>query len=534
MQEHNFNIQDAFRNGLRPFDDVPVNAPFMEVMQNLRPTERGALTPVVPYRATTALLKDVVYETNWPFPQIFKTEGGLLIFWSNRLFDVIDEDTESSPYPWTVTENTNIRNARSISSTKSITGGGGPWHVASFLDLWVATNAMNLVFKSPYTSSPDAYSRSVRTDTSLLVNSVVNDNNRLVLAGLSGAYFSTSQWRNEVFKTWQRHIPADYVTYYGHALDTNWIMWGERGGGAGNYPFHLLLAVLGMPDEDMFDAYKAEILQALESGAIGMMPLRQGRAVLVTKMLGERLIAYGEHGVSELSKDGMIYREVRFTPCGIQGRGNVAGSDDEHVFVGDDGELWRFLANEERPHRLGYKEFLADLDLETTQVSYDPTEREYWITDGSTCYVKTPQGLGGPMSYHPTSMVRHKLGLVAAWTDDADGAVKPVSFRTVPLDIGERATKHVTNVQLASAGISAMTAKVGYTFETDETVRWSIEKPFNPNGVAHPTVSFLEGKIHVAGSAAATPNGRVSRLTVRYNAEDARHRRGTVGRPEES
>ena len=111
MIESNFQIEESLKNGLLPDAKVPKNAPFMTTLQNLRPTEYGAVSPeVVTYPPGTPTMSH-------PFPQLFRGEK-ITLECDATSVSVIDESDWSKAALTFSSDNANSFN-RTVGATGS-------------------------------------------------------------------------------------------------------------------------------------------------------------------------------------------------------------------------------------------------------------------------------------------------------------------------------------------------------------------------------------------------------------------------------
>lgn len=513
MREFSFVIDDALKLGLRRDERQARNGPGVIEMTNLKPSEFGAVSPeTVTYPITSPALS-----MDWPFPVLIRGERVTLLAAETALYTVDESDWSTSPIT--------TYDAGTPANTKAISA-GTPWRWATFLDMWFMTNGASMVFKTPSNDSDKTL-----TVTTPTVQALCNQRNRLVVGGLAGAWFSGSRWAI-VLDTWRDINKQHVLTHEDLSLGTSWVVWGSRLGGASDLPFHLLMAALGLFGNAVFDQVKGPIRQAVEDGEIGMVPVRHPGGIRAVEPLGASIVVYGENGVSRLVPDEHTYREEPVLRVGIAGRAAVGGDEDEHIFVDTQGWLWQYHANETAPHRLGYKEYLSGLTAADIVISKDESEGDYWIADGTTGYVFTEMGLGGPVDVQPTNLVWSEAqGLIGAADGLSDGATARVV--TDQIDIAERGTKHVTELQVAASGMTSMRSQIDYRYSTADTFARSTVRRLNRQGVSFPNVSFVDGRIVVSGSLGETKDARIQRIEVRYTAEDRRYRRGTKGIPKE-
>lgn len=295
----------------------------------------------------------------------------------------------------------------------------------------------------------------VRTST-FVAKALANHDNRLVLGGLSGAYFSHTNFTAKIYDAWRNTTPDEVVVTDTDAFDTGWILYSAQAGGDNDIPFATFLAALNLPSTTTFTKFEEIIIGAIESGEMGMLPLRRAGDIYALKQLGGDLVAYGKNSISVLrfgelpyrggSKLG--YREQVIAEWGVASRGAVAGSNDEHVFVSKQGDMWRL--SDKGLERLGYDEFVGALTLASIVMAHDPFENYYWISDGTNGYCYTRTGLGKCSDIMPSSVLRadDTNGLVG--TGIIASPVTGVTVETELLDGGVRTAWEVGYIDIST------------------------------------------------------------------------------------
>lgn len=512
MREYSFVIADALRNGLRPDSRMPRNAAFMTEMQNLKPTDFGAVSPeTVTYPITDGT---AAIET-WPHPQLFQSRKYVWRFDSTG-FLAYDPDDFSTPVGIV---SGNVREATDDTSAATIST-ANPWHFANWGGLWAATSGDHIVLGFP----KDQY---YLVDTNTTADSVCMVGDTMVFAGIGGTYFQNTGDFDDLFDTWYR-THAEHWRMWEKSQqrgDTAWLFWGNPV--YIDEPFYLLRCALNLCSSAEFTAVKPQILDAIEKGDIGLAPLPLHQPVKRVLPLGQYLAVYGESEIWLVDLEN--YGMERVLSIGINYAMAAGGTQHEHVFLDTQGQLWRWPANQS-PQRLGYSEYVGGMSEPI--VTFDPEYGEYWIADDGVCYVLTPRGLGGSMDFQPTSLIRDAgEGLIG--TGNGLGASSwTAQVTSDTLDLAERGTKHFTEIQCFFQNMTGVQALARYRYNSTDAYANTAWTPANKEGVAFPIASFTDGQIRVKGTVGASNNGQLERLEVRWNGEDKRYRRGTKGTPE--
>jgi len=165
--------------------------------------------------------------------------------------------------------------------------------------------------------------------------------------------------------------PDDDYIYFATSLKLNWVKWSNIG--------HL-----------NFTVWKDNIA--------GERPLDWKGAVYSLKKLGNKVVAYGENGVSFLVPVGNTYGLNTVHRIGLKGRHAVSGNNSIQFFVDTKGRLFSLgetpmksnvFEASSYPQKLDYSEYLSDMsDL---VLSWDEENRLLYICDGEKGYVYNPE-----------------------------------------------------------------------------------------------------------------------------------------------
>lgn len=288
---------------------------------------------------------------------------------------------------------------------------GSALQVASFLDIWFATNGTSFWWKIP--GSTD--NRTLGS-TATVCKGVANWNNRLVLIGVSGTGVASDSFTAAVNK-WKKKQKRNVVTSEDDSFDTSWIIIGPPVLGESDVPASGMMALLGYPNETFYyDKYEPIVSKWIEQGLVDFLPMRYTGAGLAAKQQGDDLIVYGAEGVSRVSATEIGPVETKVLDTGIPFNGCYAGDIKEHVFVSKHNEMY-FIGErgqtfpEAKPmgnglYRLGYAEFLSTLTLTAARMTFDPTERYFWICDSDEAFILSRTGLSNPNGLYPVSVIR--------------------------------------------------------------------------------------------------------------------------------
>lgn len=507
VPEYSFPVIDHLRNGLSPDSRMPRNSPYADAMLNLQATEYGAVTPEPVTNPVTS----------GPTPN-WGSAGTVQMFRGERNRWVMGQ-----------TQGYSANASWAASAVGASFSAGGPWQGVFFQEIPFFSNGTVFLWGT-----------SLSRTTALTVQALGKHQNRLILGGLAGSILSGTVFQR-VFQQWKNTATGDRLAYASQAFDTGWLLYCERGGGSSDRPFDALLSLLGLYTTGQIGEstnnqadLEGHLLTQLEQYQWGMAPLRYPGSVLAFHELADATVAFGQGGVARLRQDGDIYFDDRIHPIGIGGRGCVGGDLLECIFIDVAREIWR-IRPQSVPQKLGYGHHLGTLDLANTTISHDPSEQTYWISDKDEGFILDMSGdapkLSGPMQVFPTSLVRESSTLSGIIRDTrVDPTKTPISFRSMVLDVNERGNKHLTTLQVGQENVDELTGSMHYRYDDSQT---SYEAgpmtQATPSSVIfpYPTISFVDGKVAIAGVVPAADVGRIERIEVRYQAEDMSFRRGT-------
>ena len=210
----------------------------------------------------------------------------------------------------------------------------------------------------------------------------------------------------------------------------------------------------------------------------GERPMDWAGLVYKIKKLGEKVVVYGENGVSVMTPHDVNYGLTTIMHQGLLGRNAIAGTDFIHFFIDDLGRLYQFSKEIEK---LGYEEYLSQMTAPV--LSYDHIAKLLYICDGSYGFVYSEEdkSLGsGPVnitgigykdtnyyisSYEPISIPNFEI-----WTDI--------------IDFGTRNAKDIYSIEIGTNLTEELL--VSAEFRMDKSIAF-IRLPWvrtNPAGIA--------------------------------------------------
>ena len=246
---------------------------------------------------------------------------------------------------------------------------------------------------------------------------------------------------SSTFKTAYGGLTSNVASTDLDDIDDSYVFWNSPGSDDFLWFFFEWLMTdvrTGGSTQDLFQ-------EAVSKGLFGYQQVPWQDAVWVTKPLGNGFVAYGEHGIAYFRQNGKTFEMQDIASFGVADRGAVGGNEKEHVFVTTKGQVYKLTADLQLT-LLDYEELIDDLLVQQLTVSYNEQLREYYISNGTLCYILTETGLG-QSSQLVTSVQMHR-GLELGFFEDATDTEFRILSDT--FDIGTRRMKTVRTFHLVS------------------------------------------------------------------------------------
>ncbi len=212
----------------------------------------------------------------------------------------------------------------------------------------------------------------------------------------------------------------------------------------------------------------------------GDRPLDWSGWVYVIKKLGNKVVVYGQNGISLVTPSGTAMGLSTLSTIGLKGKQAVCGTDFIHFYVDVDGRLCRVG---ETIEILDYSEYLSPL-ASTITLSYDEQNQLVYICDGQYGYVYSvrDKSLGeGPGNI---------TGI--GWKDGSIYVAAPATITTPPFDLctdiydlGTRKNKLITSIEFGVDLTETLYAAIDYRHDKAEAFVTTEWKRVNPNGFAN-------------------------------------------------
>lgn len=504
--------------GLRPDKHLDHGSGYFKSLINMRPVEAGlkGLEPIVdPISSPTATV------VTWPFPMLLRDgETTLLAFDAdtnpgNVLYSVNISDWSTSAL--------SVFHAGTPANAWTFSTSGKPWQFTAFDSIWFLTNGTDLVFNHPYNSSD----KILAVTGSVKVNALTKDTNtdRLLMGGLSGTYFTAGSnlWSDKIFPVWQQVNPG--LTHEDQAFGNNWLFYSRPVGGSIDTPYIETLFFLDLLSATDESAVESLLLEALERNEWGFIPMPDDGEILAIKELDNNIIVYTSTAVYNIGKVQNGYAKPdKLLNFGIKGRGCVCGNSSFHTFINSNDELVVVSSNSINVRN--YNEFLSNLSDTTTVAVYDPTESEFYFSDGAKAYLFTGYGLC-EITKAPTGLTR--LGGVLNGTSKTISAVTAFSMRTCSFDFGLRELNTIKALQVNFQSITSLKGQLGYRYRQDSVTGTTPLKAVNYNGVIYVKSTAPDNEILLQGTVSDATTARITYINGRRSTASKQATRGTTG-----
>lgn len=252
-----------------------------------------------------------------------------------------------------------------------------------------------------------------------------------------------------------------------------------------------------------------------------------GGEVFHVRKLGNTVVGYSSKGITLLKpiNDPVPgYGFIDLMDIGVINKGAVGAYDRKHIYVGTD-YILREVTNE-GIKELGYKSFMESLgDDEDIIISYDPSNKDFYIGNSTKTYLLSPNGLT-EVTQHP-STVWGKANEVYMLPDSVDDSL-PIIV-TAPFDMSYKGQKTISIIESDAFSVFGMEAAVDYAFDL---VNWdsSSFSPTNNMGIATVTAAGNMFRFKLRFSD-INHDFKIGYIGVRYKMTDLRGIRGIYAPP---
>lgn len=228
----------------------------------------------------------------------------------------------------------------------------------------------------------------------------------------------------------------------------------------------------------------------------GERPLDWKGWVYALKKLGNRVIAYGQNGVSVLTPAGNAWGLQTIHRIGLKGKGAVCGDEKEHYFVDAEGRLCKIS---DQVEILDYSEYLDGLSPSIT-LNHDVANQLVYICDGQYGYIYSPKD--SSMGQGPTNIAGiGSQGGVLFVSSPAAISTPVCQISTDIYDFGTRKSKIIRSVELGTENTQTLSVAIDYRRDKAGAFSTTDWRTVNAKGVAYITCYGHEFRIKVKSSA---------------------------------
>jgi len=503
-------LKEGLALGLRRDARSARNTQELVALQNLRPSANGLVV------SKTVTLPPSFPTVSWPNPQLLRGKSQTFLCNETSISTLSEAD-------WSATELT-LYDAYSDLTAGSIIAGKW-WHLVDFFDTWILLNGSSVVFHT------NEYLMQGRADKNLVQSTIsmqagCDFRGQAIFGGFNVANYYNSKW-TDFWTDWNTRAGTGVEIQL--TMNSNFVSWSSIGGGDLLWQIELDKALLGYANGYDYGYDKPLLFDYMSNG---FMPIPYYGSILAVKALENVVIVYTTSGIGALVP-GIVgdiptfgFRHLLYS--GIKGRGAVGGDLHEHVFIDNEGDVWR-LTPELQPKLLGYKEFFSSLTAADLGVAFESGDagpiarREYYLGDGSATYILTPQGLCSS-SLKPTSLIRSGSSVVGAAVAGSLAGLASVSLTSDTIDCGDRGRKVIGWIEVGCTDIADLAVSLYYRYDASETFFQTDWVEANNEGCAFLGVACQDFRVAVQGTAGS--DAHVDYIKIRWRQDDARYRRG--------
>lgn len=485
----------ALSQGLRSDARVPRNSFYLVDCDNMKPLPFGLVeSEAVTVAFSSADLTAAGITPAWPWPQLFHGSA-VTVLLDETAAHIIDV---SNPAAWSIGAALVPVETRSPYAANPITSGGS-WQFVDLYDTWMALNGSCVVLKCFAhlldTNIPDSYFCHDATT----ITTACYGRGRVFSAGFASADAPT---------LWETLHPND-------------VIWSSIGGQHNADDLWEFFPPL------MTDKYKG---LALDQRQVGTRRMTWQGLVECVKPLGAAIACYGQQGVSALTFQDDIHMGYQdISAIGIASRGAVGGDVRGHIFVDRTGFLWA-LTPDLQLAPLGYQEYLGALTLSDIVISLDTQRREFYISDGTTCYILTPSGMGSTsqqltsLVIAPISASNSDLRCIQTTAPNTDVVIRIDEF-----DLGSKDNKTIESVALHFKDMTSVEVTAEWRNDSTSAFTAGPTVPVNDDGFCFPLTSGVNFRLLIEATQGTL--SELHEIEIRFKRRGHRYQKGYVAPP---
>jgi len=460
MREFELVIDEALKKGLNPEYKLPFNSQWLWECLGFRCGKAGLeVHETLDNPLPTAFMAANMFY-DWPFPQFIVGEGYAIL--------VIRDTVNQEDDVYSVSED--HQTLTSIFNVDELTFGKGTlMEVADFGEYAFMTNGVIMLYWDPALAT---WIPIVASPTIPMMRTVCNLKSQAVGGNIVSAWHDC----DETFYVWSKIGSMDFT-----------------------------------PDQNNEAGYRR---------------CPYGGEVYHVRRLGDFVIGYSSKGitllnpvlVSPVAESIPTFGFKELSDIGLINRGAMNGNLDRHVYVGEDYILREITT--EGVKELGYQYYMEQLEGEDIIVTYNPSQKDFYIGNSKKTFLLSPYGLT-EIKQHPSAVWRrNKKSYMLPEAVDTDSSY----LCTEVFDMGYKGQKTVFSVE--SDVFLGVGVEAGIDWANDLT-NWGEEyyKPMNDQGIAAIIASggMFRFRLRFATIYDAS---RIGYIKARYKMTDLRGIRG--------
>lgn len=274
------------------------------------------------------------------------------------------------------------------------------------------------------------------------------------------------------------------------------------------------------------------------SNESGYTYMPQGGDVYAILSLSNKIVVYGDRGIIKLTpvdSPAVTFAVEIFGSIGLLGKNCVAGDLTNHLFIGQDFELYivelekAFTGEGRTPKKIGYSYLIKT--LVNPIVTFDEVNRLWYIGDDKKCFIFNGKTLSNS-GITPTC-ITNKFNVPMSFIKDLNGNRYKLAIETGPISLGSHGLKTLMCVETNIDNPQKVYGEVLWQADYKKGFRGSKKILLNPRGNFFPIVSGTDFKISLTSN--NFQDFKLSKLWLKFKNTDKTSSRGIInaGRPAE-
>lgn len=264
------------------------------------------------------------------------------------------------------------------------------------------------------------------------------------------------------------------------------------------------------------------------------MPWENGGKGIVYKVhqIGKGVLVLGDGGQALLypvSEPVVTFGMKHLAGSGIRSGNHVAGDDTIVAWIDRNYDLW-IMKSDMSSEKLGYREYMKTLvtHANRTLMSYVPSKKRFYISNGDESYVLTEHGLY-TTDQLITSAGDYKGTLCGFWADGDDVEIR---FGTDRLDFDAQGLKTFEGAEFGihyNAAGSALSAAIEYLYDYNTTSFSSMDwQELSPLAQLTQRVTAREFRLKLKGTTYKNATFNFDSILAKIKFPDKRSTRGLM------